>query len=396
MLNCRYSTDSAGALVELNSIIGDIYDASENDDNWLAVGKRLFEHLGADAGSLRLQAGGGRSVNVFETRAENDHYVEHYLQLDPIRAALSSLMRRNEADGKVLLDEELVESEAYHRTEFYRDFAKPQGQEHMIVGLVGDSRRSIVGFYRQGLAFGVRERAALLTLLPHVRRALQLRERLHRADFDARLGYAAFEALPGAAIVVDGDCNVLFANSSATKALCYRDRPVCLATSPSSGTKLAVDNRGEMKRLRAMIRDAAARGFGGAMRVEFDMLGNSGRIGQYAIFVSPQFPDRVCDALVEGGSVPVLVQISELSSPRAARPSLLSELFGLSAAEGAVAAALLGGQSAEAVARERDVSLDTVRTQIRTVLRKSNATNLRDFERMGALLGSLGSHKGVA
>ena len=59
--------------MEINSIIGDIYDASENDDNWLAVGKSLFAHLGADAGSLRLQAGGGKSVNVFETRAENDH-----------------------------------------------------------------------------------------------------------------------------------------------------------------------------------------------------------------------------------------------------------------------------------------------------------------------------------
>lgn len=376
--------------MELNSIIGDIYDASENDDNWLAVGKSLFKHLGADAGSLRLLADGGKSVNVFEARAENDHYVEHYLQLDPIRSALFKLMRRNEADGEVLLDEELVDSDTYHRTEFYRDFAKPQGQEHMIVGLVGDRDRSIVGFYRQGLAFGVRERATLLTLLPHVRRALQLRERLHRAEFNARVGYAAFEALPGAAIVVDADCNVLFANSSATKALCYRDRPVCLATSPTSGTKLAVDKRGEMSRLRVMIRDTAMGGAGGAMRVEFDMLGNSGRIGQYAIFVSPQFPDRVCDALAEGSSVPVLVQISELSSPRAARPSLLSDLFGLSAAEGAVAAALLGGQSAEAVARERDVSLDTVRTQIRTVLRKSNATNLRDFERMGALLGSLG------
>jgi len=309
---------------------------------------------------------------------------------------LSSLARRNEADGKVLLDEELIESDAYHRTEFYRDFARPQGQQYMIVGLVGDRNRSIVGFYRQGLAFGVCERATLLTLLPHVRRALQLRERLHRADFDARLGYGAFEALPDAAIVVDADCNVLFANSLATKALRYRDRPLCLATSPTAGTKLAVDNRGEMTRLRVMIRDAAAGGVGGAMRVEFDALGNSGRIGQYAILVSPQWPDRKSDAFAEGGRAPVLVQISELSSPRAARPSLLSELFGLSAAEGAVAAALLGGQSAEAVARERDVSLDTIRTQIRTVLRKSNATNLRDFERMGALLGSLGAHKGVA
>jgi len=63
-------------------------------------------------------------------------------------------------------------------------------------------------------------------------------------------------------------------------------------------------------------------------------------------------------------------------------------LFGLSAAEGAVAAALLGGQTAGIVTRDREVSLDTVRTQIRTVLRKTDAANLRDFERIGALLGT--------
>ncbi len=47
---------------------------------------------------------------------------------------------------------------------------------------------------------------------------------------------------------------------------------------------------------------------------------------------------------------------------------------------------LSGGVTAEDVARRRRVSLDTVRTQVRTVLRKTNAANLRDFERILAML----------
>lgn len=374
--------------MELNSIIGDIYEASSNDDNWQTVGKNLLKYLGADAGSLRLQAGGGRSVNVFEAHPERDHYAEHFLHIDPIRSALSNLIPRADGEAIVLLDDELVESDRYHRSVFYREFAKPNGQEHMLVGLVGDRDRSIVGFFRQGNAFGVCERAMLSCLLPHVRRALQLRQRLHRADFDARLGYTAFDALPGAAIVVDADCNVLFANSSATKAFSRRDRPIFLATASGCGTRLILDNRGEASRLRSMVRDASVGGEGGAILLEFHTPG-SDRLGQYAIFVSPQPADTRVHEFIECGREPVLVLINELSSPRAAKPSLLSDLFGLSAAEGAVAAALVGGQSAENVARDRDVSLDTVRTQIRTVLRKSNAANLRDFERIGALLGSL-------
>jgi DNA-binding NarL/FixJ family response regulator len=374
--------------VELNSIIGDIYDASSNDDNWRSVGKALFNYLGADAGSLRLRAGGGRSVNVFEARAGSDHYADHYLHIDPIRSALGRLAPRADGEAMVLLDDELVDSSHYRRSEFYHDFAKPNGQDHMLVGVVGDGDRSIVGFYRQGAAFGIRERKTLVSLLPHVRRALQLRQRLHRAEFEAELGYAAFDALPGAAIVVDADCNVLYANSTATRSFCRRDQPISIVASPLSGTRLTIDNRGEASRLRAMIRQAASGGAGGAIRLEFDAVEND-RIGQYAVFVSPQLPDRGAHEFIEGDRLPVLVFINELSSPKTAKPSLFSELFGLSAAEGAVAAALLGGQSAETVARDRDVSLDTVRTQIRTVLRKSNAANLRDFERIGALLGSL-------
>jgi DNA-binding NarL/FixJ family response regulator len=255
----------------------------------------------------------------------------------------------------------------------------------MIVGIVGDDDQSIVGFYRHAAPFGTRERATLSSLLPHVRRALQLRQKLQRANFDARLGYAVFDALPGAAVVVDSDCNVLFANSSATKMFTLRDRPLRLTTAPTSGTKLVIDHRGDASRLRAMIRNVANGGAGGAMRIEFEANDSADRVGQYGIFVSPHPRDNDVHSLAIEGHVPVLILINELSRPQVVKPSLFSELFGLSAAEGAVAAALLGGQSAETVARERAVSLDTVRTQIRTVLRKSNAANLRDFERIGAL-----------
>ena len=41
------------------------------------------------------------------------------------------------------------------------------------------------------------------------------------------------------------------------------------------------------------------------------------------------------------------------------------------------------------MAGNRHVSLETVRAQIRTVLHKTDASNLRDFERIGALLSTM-------
>ena len=54
-----------------------------------------------------------------------------------------------------------------------------------------------------------------------------------------------------------------------------------------------------------------------------------------------------------------------------------------------MAVALAGGAKAEDVARFRQVSLDTVRSQIRSILTKSGAANLRDFERQMAVLASV-------
>ncbi len=208
-------------------------------------------------------------------------------------------------------------------------------------------------------------------------------QKLFESELASRLTYSAFEALPGSAVVVDGDCNVLFANTAATKTLSHRDIPISLSKALATGSTRLVVDRGEGAKIRHIVHSAANGGSGGAVRIEFDATENY-RIGQLAVFVTP----LPAQGTASVAGTPVLALINDISQPRSAPPRVFSELFGLSAAEGAVAAALLGGQTAGIVTRDREVSLDTVRTQIRTVLRKTDAANLRDFERIGALLGT--------
>ena len=51
--------------------------------------------------------------------------------------------------------------------------------------------------------------------------------------------------------------------------------------------------------------------------------------------------------------------------------------------------ALAGGATAQEVADQRGVSLVTIRSQVRTILEKSDSENLRDLERSMATLGAL-------
>ena len=382
---------AGGQSLGISSIIGDIYDAGSNVGSWAAVGKRMFDHLGADSGTLRLKRPDGQAVNVFEPSSEGESkYSEYFSHIDPIRAAVCRMAPQGDWSSAVAIESDLVNDELYRKSAFYRDFAVPNGQHHMLVGAVRDADHTVVGFFRDKREFDLSERAVLAKVLPHIQRALQLSRRLRQAELNARVGYAAFEALHGSAIVVDAEMNVLFANSAAERTLSKRDLPVAIVAGShaASTTRLAVSCREKSARLRALVEDAANGGNGGAMRIELDT-GRYDHIDQIAVFVSPQPPNFAAADADIGGPSPVLIMISELSRPSAPKPSLLSDLFGLSTAEGAVALALLGGQTAETVARERDVSLETVRSQIRTVLRKTDATNLRDLERIGALLTTL-------
>lgn len=377
--------------MEISAIIGDIYDAGSNGGSWSAAGRRLFRSLNADAGTLRLTSSGGRSENVFATCDEGETtYSDYFFHIDPIRAAISRIGHNGYEASRVAITSDLVEDEYYHRTEFYREFAIPNGQNHMLLGAVGDADRTVVGFFRDSCEFTIYERSVLAKVLPHIRRAIQLSRRLQQAELNARLGYAAFEALHSSAIVVDADLNVLFANGVAERNLSKRGLPIAIVAGSHAGSpaRLSIPNRDRAERIRMLVEDAAQGGSGGAMRLELEA-GQREHAEYIGVFVSPQ-PPQFCnhDSTVVG-LTPVLLMINELSRPSAPNPSLLQDLFGLSIAEGAVALALLGGQTAEAVARERDVSLETIRSQIRTVLRKTDATNLRDFERMGALLTML-------
>jgi DNA-binding NarL/FixJ family response regulator len=82
----------------------------------------------------------------------------------------------------------------------------------------------------------------------------------------------------------------------------------------------------------------------------------------------------------------VVLFFRDLSETNLPSADLLCALFNLTKTEAAVGLALLGGNSAESVSRLRNVSLETIRSQIRVILRKSGANNLRDFERIVSLV----------
>jgi DNA-binding CsgD family transcriptional regulator len=135
-----------------------------------------------------------------------------------------------------------------------------------------------------------------------------------------------------------------------------------------------------LRKLVAAVADGSA---GGALRLR-NADTEPAQHAPLADLVSPAMRLSVSPACDECQVLPgtAMVVARHLRQTPLPPASLMSELYGLTRAEAEVALRFSGGATAEEVARMRQVSLETVRSQVKTILRKTNAANLRDLERV--------------
>jgi DNA-binding CsgD family transcriptional regulator len=85
----------------------------------------------------------------------------------------------------------------------------------------------------------------------------------------------------------------------------------------------------------------------------------------------------------------VLLTLTPLDQDAAGRTKALATLARLTATEREIAYHILNGESVRAIARERRLSVHTVRWYVRNLIEKTNARNLADLQRILALLSPL-------
>ncbi len=197
---------------------------------------------------------------------------------------------------------------------------------------------------------------------------------------------SALDVLPLAVILVDGDMQILHTNAAAGELTASDRSGLTVSRTGVGGTLLRARHRDDNAMLRCLAARAAAGEPGGALRVR-EHHADPPDAATLAVQVGP-VPSHLPipgDHLAKGFA---MISARELARPSHGEAAVLSDLYGLTRAEADVAGALAGGVTAEEVARTRQVSLDTIRAQVRAVLRKTNAINLRHFERIAALVSA--------
>lgn len=380
---------------ELADCVGAIYEAATDRSRWLDVGERIRRLFNVPRATLRLGDGPDAVANVLMPPDGSETiYAAHFHKVNPYvtRARRDFGDARTHHLGRARIGAELVPDESFLRGEYYTDFARLHGRRHMIGGMVGVTEATPISLFRgEGEEqFGAKDVLLLQILLPHLQRALELRQRLGDSERAAGLTRAVLDALPAGIGVVDAGLRIRFVNDVARACLAERGPGLhSIRSGPfsASGLYLAVGSREQAGTLRRLVASATSGGPGGSMRVA------SGDGTSIAVLVSPAPPGLVDDVTgtSDGGTPEALALVIIRKLDRKAPPpgNMLCDLYGFSRAEAEVAAALAGGASAEDVARRRGVSLMTVRSQIRSILGKSECDNLRDLERSMATLAAL-------
>ncbi|MDB5967924.1 MAG: LuxR family transcriptional regulator [Hydrocarboniphaga sp.] len=187
----------------------------------------------------------------------------------------------------------------------------------------------------------------------------------------AALGFTALSAMPLPLVLV-GPRGIAFVNDAGEELLSRKDG----LTACSGRYGLATTQPHEAQQLRTVIGSALIGGPGGLAPVTRQHATLPLLIE--ALPLAEQKLDLFDIGNASGGFALVLIRDPQPVRSATTRDALMV-VYGLTEAEACVAVAIASGRNAKQIASKRDVSLATVRSQIRQVLAKTSSQDQREF-----------------
>jgi DNA-binding CsgD family transcriptional regulator len=359
-------TYSASVALDL---VGLIYEGACEPAGWCKFLQHYSDAVHCTSTSLLLYDAEQRAGNIAATAgldpADLRKYNEYYVGVDPWGSHDPQFI----VAGSVLPGERLCPGTVLERSEFYADFLRPMDAFHEFCGIISmeSSVASVIASLRSRRRgpFQEEELSLLRTLMPHLQRALALHRRLGWLHSSAHSAITLLDRLPYGVVLLSADTRVVLINQYAktvvdqTDGLTIRHREL-------RGYSWDSD-----KRLQILIHGAVATSrrsalhSGGAARI----VRPSGR-RPFRVLITPIHRAAFSPLVSESAAVVFIVDPDgQFDTP----VQMLTELFGLSRAEARLAALLLKDRSLRQAAEELDVSLNTIRTQLRKLFEKTGS-----------------------
>jgi DNA-binding CsgD family transcriptional regulator len=294
--------------------------------------------------------------------------------------------------GQVLSDAQVIAPDVFEASAIYNEVLRKAGMRYTLFTTAPIAADLVLAQAfmrkRRAGAFDSEEIQGFSLLLPHMRRALHLRELVATLRDELQDLRRALDVLPGGVALLDGVGRLICGNATAARLL-ERGDGVCLE-------RQAVTSRipEEARQLAAAHGRAAALAEGGSGW-------DSDHSGPMALSLTRQrgrplglvfMPLRPRSELRERGhrSARVLAVFHDPDAVLRLDPGLIARLHGLTSTEALLASALAQGLSLAQFAANRGCTEQTARTHLKRVLDKTGVR--RQSELVRVLLGSAALH----
>lgn len=340
---------------QFSELLVRLYGELDGERPWDAFLEALAKWLDATYATLIITAPGTRLPGTFVTPGANPRYSASYIESffadDPFRDL---------PEGKVTSFSEFINQQAAEDYAAYRDYlALAAGEQVLAVDLRFDGRfeaRFRVTRDKALPDFTAEERTALQTLVPHLRIAVTLFEKLQLAGAEHGVFHSATEGLGLALLVLDRNHRIVSSNAVAERFLNegegVRRAGECLAFDAPEPRK-TVDNLlaepGKRDKVTRFRIPRPERGDLIATARALDLPAIHSGTGALALF------------LALPGEEPPL------------EPETVRELFGLTMAEARLAVVLAQGLSLVEAAQRLGITHNTAKTQLRAIFAKTGA-----------------------
>lgn len=356
-------------------IVSRLYDAALAPEGWTTVLQSLADAAGTlGAAYILSNKQTGRvewaSIAGYGIDATAD-YVGYYAALDPYRPMLEAA-----PVGDWLQLSRCLPRSVLRRDEWYNDYIAKLGVGDILGVRLFDSatHTAIVGFHE-----GIGQRpvlakalAPLTRLFEPLSKAAQLHAELGNVRWKSAMALHALDQLALGVIIADGEGRVIEMNRAA-ECIVARGDGLTLRQRRVAARRALEDSK--LARLIAGAAPTQAEAAPGRMLI-------ARREGQpaYALTVVPLGID-----LARGPRAHAMILIAD-PEERVPSGADLAEFFGLSPAEGRLAAALRAGKRLSDVVADSGVRMTTLRTQLSSIMGKVGATRQAELIRVLARL----------
>ena len=359
----------------LSALIARIYDYAGGQEDWAPMLAELARFMGAERSLLFSLLPEDERIWVgHEVPPEAlPEYGRIYHERDVLLQAAVQQARR------AIADETLMPKRRFRSTDYYQDFFRRMGILHTCSGIVFDQEApagiplALLVFYRgpERPAFTPEDERLVGLFIPHLQRAVQIAVQIDGARMLSAVRDRMFEASPYGMAVCSRDGRVLYANArmerilEAQDGLAYREGRITVSRERDQDTFL-----------RALAACSAPPAIAAPREDAFRIHRPSNKTA-YAVRMH-RLPawDRMLGLGVQA------VACLQITDPAEGPHDLiepLRRLYGLTAAECRLVAALVRGDAPKEAAQRFQVSENTIRTQLKSVLAKTGVRRQVDL-----------------